>query len=79
MKGNDGLAQHTYLSAHRLFPNHKLWLCRYALMGKRRFMEAAAFFLLGEQLIDAVSLCLETLQDVQLGMVVARLYVLVGF
>lgn len=46
----------------------------YALMGKRRFEYAAAFFLLGDRLADAVSVLSNQLQDLQLAIAVARVY-----
>ncbi|KAI9513046.1 RAVE protein 1 C terminal-domain-containing protein [Russula earlei] len=44
----------------------------YALLGKRRFEYAAAFFLLGGSLKDAVNVCLRHLDDVQLAVALAR-------
>ena len=46
----------------------------YALLGKRRFEYAAAFFLLAGNLRDAVNVCLHQLQDLQLAIAVARVY-----
>ncbi|AEO71621.1 f9fa59cc-7d82-44e7-b430-5129f564278b [Thermothielavioides terrestris] len=46
----------------------------YALMSKRRFEYAAAFFLLADHLQDAVNVCLNQLKDVQLAIAVARVY-----
>ncbi|XP_078741216.1 dmX-like protein 1 [Lampetra fluviatilis] len=46
----------------------------YALLGKQRFTHAAAFFLLAGSLHDAIEVCLEKLHDLQLALVVARLY-----
>lgn len=46
----------------------------YALMGKRRFEYAAAFFLLADHLADAVSVLSNQLQDMQLAIAVARVY-----
>lgn len=46
----------------------------YALMSKRRFEYAAAFFLLADHLQDAVNVCLNQLKDVQLAVAVARVY-----
>ncbi|KAK4141274.1 RAVE protein 1 C terminal-domain-containing protein [Dichotomopilus funicola] len=46
----------------------------YALMSKRRFEYAAAFFLLADHLADAVNVCLNQLQDLQLAIAVARVY-----
>ncbi|MCJ1314388.1 regulator of (H+)-ATPase in vacuolar membrane [Agyrium rufum] len=47
----------------------------YALMGKRRFEYAAAFFLLADNLRDAVSVCANQMQDLQLAIAIARVYV----
>ncbi|KAJ7596877.1 RAVE protein 1 C terminal-domain-containing protein [Mycena floridula] len=44
----------------------------YALLSKRRFEYAAAFFLLGNSLRDAVNVCLKQLQDFQLAVALAR-------
>ncbi|TCD69890.1 regulator of (H+)-ATPase in vacuolar membrane [Steccherinum ochraceum] len=44
----------------------------YALLSKRRFEYAAAFFLLGGSLKDAVNVCLRNLQDFQLAIALAR-------
>ncbi|KAL8940426.1 MAG: hypothetical protein Q9216_002831 [Gyalolechia sp. 2 TL-2023] len=46
----------------------------YALLGKRRFAYAAAFFLLAGNLQDAVNVCLHQLQDLQLAVAVTRVY-----
>ncbi|KAF2488393.1 hypothetical protein BU16DRAFT_623447 [Lophium mytilinum] len=46
----------------------------YALMGKRRFEYAAAFFLLADHLADAVSVLSNQLNDTQLAIAVARVY-----
>ncbi len=46
----------------------------YALMGKQRFEHAVAFFLLAGSLWDAVEVCLNRLDDLQLAMVIVRLY-----
>ncbi|KAL1881971.1 hypothetical protein VTK73DRAFT_3300 [Phialemonium thermophilum] len=46
----------------------------YALLSKRRFAYAAAFFLLGDSLQDAVNVCLNQLRDLQLAVAVARVY-----
>ncbi|KAK7064348.1 WD repeat protein [Favolaschia claudopus] len=44
----------------------------YALLSKRRFEYAAAFFLLGGALQDAVNVCLKQLNDFQLAIALAR-------
>ncbi|XP_066592575.1 dmX-like protein 2 [Prorops nasuta] len=46
----------------------------FALLGKQRFEHAAAFFLLAGALRDAIEVCLNKLNDLQLAMVLARLY-----
>ena len=46
----------------------------FVLLTKQRFEEAAAFFLLGDSLWDAVEVCLRRLRDVQLALVITRLY-----
>jgi len=46
----------------------------YALLGKRRFEYAAAFFLLAGNLQDAVNVCAHQMQDLQLAIAVARVY-----
>ncbi|XP_011350260.1 dmX-like protein 2 isoform X2 [Ooceraea biroi] len=46
----------------------------FALLGKQRFEHAAAFFLLAGALKDAIDVCLSKLNDIQLAMVIARLY-----
>ncbi|KAL6428111.1 hypothetical protein ACFW04_008468 [Cataglyphis niger] len=46
----------------------------FALLGKQRFEHAAAFFLLAGALKDAIDVCLNKLNDIQLAMVIARLY-----
>ncbi|EEH44592.2 uncharacterized protein PADG_00881 [Paracoccidioides brasiliensis Pb18] len=46
----------------------------YALLGKRRFEYAAAFFLLADHLRDAVYVCMNQLQDVQLAITISRAY-----
>lgn len=46
----------------------------FALLGKQRFEHAAAFFLLAGALRDAIEVILNKLGDIQLAMVIARLY-----
>lgn len=46
----------------------------YALLGKQRFEHSAAFFLLAGSVWDAVEVCLTKLNDLQLAMVIVRLY-----
>ena len=46
----------------------------FALLTKQRFEESAAFFLLAGKLWDAVEVCLRKLKDLQLAMVITRLY-----
>ncbi|XP_045693999.1 dmX-like protein 1 isoform X3 [Phyllostomus hastatus] len=46
----------------------------FSLLGKQRFEHSAAFFLLAGCLRDAIEVCLEKLNDVQLALVIARLY-----
>ncbi|TRY64794.1 hypothetical protein DNTS_004401 [Danionella cerebrum] len=46
----------------------------FALLGKQRFTHSAAFFLLAGSLRDAVQVCVEKLQDLQLALVISRLY-----
>ncbi|XP_022913173.2 dmX-like protein 2 isoform X2 [Onthophagus taurus] len=46
----------------------------YALLGKQRFEHAAGFFLLAGSLKDAVEVCLYKLQDIQLAIIIIRLY-----
>ncbi|KAI0082261.1 hypothetical protein K474DRAFT_1742410 [Panus rudis PR-1116 ss-1] len=44
----------------------------FALLSKRRFEYAAAFFLLGGSLKDAVNVCIKNLQDFQLAVAITR-------
>ncbi|XP_038079441.1 dmX-like protein 2 isoform X2 [Patiria miniata] len=46
----------------------------FALLGRQRFEHAAAFFLLAGSLKDAIAVCLDNMEDIQLAMVIARLY-----
>ncbi|KAI1435612.1 RAVE protein 1 C terminal-domain-containing protein [Xylaria sp. CBS 124048] len=46
----------------------------YALLSKRRFEYAAAFFLLAGNLQDAVNVCLNQIKDLQLAIAIARVY-----
>ncbi len=46
----------------------------FVLLGKQRFQQAAAFFLLGGKLWDTVEVCVDRLGDLQLAFVVIRLY-----
>mgnify|MGYP001759188977 CR=1 FL=1 len=46
----------------------------FALMSQRRFLFAAAFFLLGGALQDAVNVCVRQLDDMDLAIAVARVY-----
>jgi len=44
----------------------------FVLLGKQRFLHAAAFFLLSGSLKDAIEVCIDKLDDLQLAMVIAR-------
>ncbi|KAF9931631.1 regulator of (H+)-ATPase in vacuolar membrane [Linnemannia zychae] len=46
----------------------------FALLGKQRFEYAAAFFLLGDKLQDAVNVCIKQLNDIQLAIAICRVY-----
>ncbi|RBR23386.1 uncharacterized protein FIESC28_03819 [Fusarium coffeatum] len=46
----------------------------YALLSRRRFEYAAAFFLLADHLHDAVQVCLNQLKDMQLAITISRIY-----
>ncbi|KAI1341649.1 RAVE protein 1 C terminal-domain-containing protein [Xylariaceae sp. FL0016] len=46
----------------------------YALLSKRRFEYAAAFFLLADHLEDAVNVCLNQIKDLQLAIAITRVY-----
>ena len=46
----------------------------FALLGKQRFLHAAAFFLLSGSLHDALEIILGKLEDIQLAILVGRLY-----
>ncbi|KAJ3091060.1 regulator of (H+)-ATPase in vacuolar membrane [Quaeritorhiza haematococci] len=46
----------------------------FVLLGKQRYEYAVAFFLLGERLKDATSVCLKQLNDPQLAIVICRLF-----
>ncbi|XP_053318196.1 dmX-like protein 2 [Spea bombifrons] len=46
----------------------------FSLLGKQRFEQSAAFFLLAGSLKDALEVCLEKMEDIQLAMIIARLY-----
>lgn len=46
----------------------------FALLGKQRFDHAVAFFLLANSLNDAIEVCLTKLDDLQLALIIARLY-----
>ncbi|KAM4678590.1 dmX-like protein 2 isoform 2-T2 [Discoglossus pictus] len=46
----------------------------FSLLGKQRFEQSAAFFLLAGSLKDAIEVCLEKMEDIQLAMIISRLY-----
>ncbi|KAF6777371.1 hypothetical protein AHF37_04462, partial [Paragonimus kellicotti] len=46
----------------------------FRLLSQHRYMQAAGLFLLADCLDDAVRVCLDTLKDLQLAVVLARLY-----
>lgn len=46
----------------------------FALLGKQRFDHAVAFFLLAGSLNDALEVCLNKLDDLQLALIITRLY-----
>ena len=43
-------------------------------LGKQRFAHAAAFFLLSGSLKDALDICIDKLDDLQLAMVISRYF-----
>lgn len=47
----------------------------YALLSKRRFEYAAAFFVLGGSLKDAVAVCVNQVDDLHLAIAIARVYI----
>ncbi|XP_072321095.1 dmX-like protein 2 isoform X4 [Eucyclogobius newberryi] len=46
----------------------------FSLLGKQRFEQSAAFFLLAGSLKDTIEVLMEKMEDIQLAMIVARLY-----
>jgi len=46
----------------------------FALLGKRRYFDAIAFFLLGGALKDALDVAQNRICDVQLALLIAKLY-----
>jgi DmX-like protein len=46
----------------------------FALLGKQRFEHAAAFFLLAGKIRDAIEVIINNLHDIQLALLIARLY-----
>ncbi|XP_076252311.1 rabconnectin-3 alpha isoform X2 [Rhynchophorus ferrugineus] len=46
----------------------------YVLLGKQRFDHAAAFFLLAGNLRDAIEICINKIEDIQLAIIITRLY-----
>lgn len=46
----------------------------YALLGKHRFEHAAAFFILAGSIWDAVEVCINNLNDIQLAIILIRLH-----
>ncbi|XP_065176248.1 dmX-like protein 1 isoform X2 [Sycon ciliatum] len=46
----------------------------FVLLGKQRLEQAAAFFLLGNSLDDCLEVCVHRMQDLQLALVVCRLF-----
>lgn len=46
----------------------------FVLLGKQRFEHAVAFFLLANSLNDAIEVCINKLDDLQLALIIARLY-----
>lgn len=46
----------------------------FVLLGKQRFEHAVAFFLLANSLNDAIEVCLNKLEDLQLALIISRLY-----
>ena len=43
-------------------------------LGKQRYAHAAAFFLLSGSLKDALDICIDKLDDLQLAMVISRYF-----
>jgi hypothetical protein len=54
----------------RSFPIIQLFF----FLGKQRFAHAAAFFLLSGSLKDALDICIDKLDDLQLAMVISRYF-----
>ena len=52
---------------------HWVKLIFFSFSGKQRFAHAAAFFLLSGSLKDALDICIDKLDDLQLAMVIGRL------
>ncbi|CAF0948435.1 unnamed protein product, partial [Didymodactylos carnosus] len=46
----------------------------FVLLGKQRFEHAAAFFLLAGKIHDAIEVCVNNLHDIQLALLIARLF-----
>ena len=46
----------------------------YSLLSKQRFEHAAAFLLLAGSFWDAIQLCINRLKDIQMALVISRLY-----
>ncbi|XP_065318639.1 uncharacterized protein LOC135926640 isoform X2 [Gordionus sp. m RMFG-2023] len=47
----------------------------FALLGKHKYHLAVAFFLLGHSLNDAIQVCLKYLKDIQLALIICKLYI----
>ena len=50
------------------------WYNIFYFLGKQRFAHAAAFFLLSGSLKDALDICIDKLDDLQLAMVISRYF-----
>ncbi|KAJ2522058.1 regulator of (H+)-ATPase in vacuolar membrane [Coemansia sp. RSA 2049] len=46
----------------------------YVLLSRQRYMDAATFFMLSDKLIDAATICITQLKDIQLAITVCRCY-----
>ncbi|KAJ1736200.1 regulator of (H+)-ATPase in vacuolar membrane [Coemansia sp. Benny D160-2] len=46
----------------------------YVLLSRQRYMDAATFFMLSDKLIDAATICITQLKDIQLAITICRCY-----
>lgn len=67
---------HTFLQRNFTEPKHQSAAVKnaYVLIDKKRYFHALAFFIYGQKLDEAISLCLNKLKDINLAFLICNLH-----